>query len=1105
MSRKLGIGLFVSKLLVCAITLSLSSVLVYGQAVTGTILGTVTDKSGANVPDARVVLTETQTNVSTSGQTNADGYYAFPNLTAGTYRLTVRKAGFTTFVREDIGLAANHTARVDATLQPGKVTTVVSVTSKAPLLQTDRADVSTEVNRAQLADMPLTTDRNYLGLLGLVPGVHRPSRPSSQFFNPQNTLNFDVNDTGASSSTIQIEGLGNDQDIGYQSIYVPSVEAIEAVNVSTDDYDAELGRAGGGVVNVILRSGTNNWHGSAYEFLQNSATSARNFFAYPTSSNPNPIAPVRYNLYGGTIGGPIRKDKLFIFGDYEGIENHTGTIKLVTVPSAAWRQGNFSGAPTTIYDPTTGDPSNGSGRQAFSGNVVPTTMLSPIVQKVLANVPLPNQPGLINNFSEPNMLMRNTNSFDIKTDWAPRAADRITARFSYQGADTQDPPLFNYAIGGPALFSARGKQITVQPDIEYNHTFSSSLISEFRVGLTRWNNTAKQYNYGQDVAQQYGISGINVSPFTSGFPSLDWGGATNQLVGNANALPWRRGENHYEVVNNWTKVSGTHLFKWGVDYRRTQEWILSAQGGAPTGEFKYDAAPTASRSDSKSQGGIANSFAAMLLDLPSEIDRVVVPILPSLRETNVFAFAQDKWQVTPKLTFDWGVRWEDWPMVTPANPGGFSQYDPATNQLVLAGLGGNPSNLGVKNNNRFEPRIGLAFRMDSKTVFRAGYGTTTMPPNWWGTYVGYNYPVAQVNTFTQEYPFGPAVGLTGQPIGLGTGLPHPAIAVFPSSGLISANTPLLLNSSYSNIFTPDFTVGLVQQWNAAVERSLPDRITATVMYVGNRSYGYGAQMNVNASAPGTGRAGQPLYQEFGRTAATNVVVEGPGSSFNALEIKVDRPLSKGLLFTSAFTWSKSMTCLYVDPLTEAPERCGRSSDDQTLNFVQSFMYQLPFGSQEKWLHSGVFSKVVGNWQVNGILTASTGSPMSFSAPGGTLDAVGASQYPNLLHKPKILGGVGPGQLYFDTSAFAMPAPLTYGNAGIDILDGPGFVNLDASIFRQFSITERLKGEVRLEAFNSTNTPHFKNPNTSFGNAAFGRITSALQDQRTLQFGVKLNF
>jgi hypothetical protein len=1097
----------------CAISI-LSAVTSYGQAVNGTLLGTVTDSSGAVVPNAKVTATEVNTGISRSGQTNESGNYALPDLTPGHYAVTVDAAGFKKEMRKDIDLIVNSSTRVDIQLQPGAITEVVEVTGAPPLLQTDRADTGLKIETAQIMDMPLGANRNFQTLLNLVPGTTKAQFQHSQFFNASSALQTEVDGQMREGNCYQIEGIDDNERTGLMQILIPPIEAIETVDVSTSNFEAELGRASGANTNVILKSGANVFHGAAYEFLQNTDLDARSFF------NPSRGA-VHYNYFGGNASGAIKKNKLFFFGDYLKVMDHEAVPANgsgpVTVPSMAFRTGDLSAAPTIIYDPSTGNP-DGTGRTPFAGNQIPSTRINPVSAAILALVPAPNLPFTAskpaNNYAALLPFSKDTDSFDVKFDDNFTEKDRLSGRFSFARPVTYQAPVFGMA-GGPgpgSAFMGTGSQKTYSTGLNYVRIFSPSLVSEFRVGVAHYHNEALPSDYGANDASALGIPGVNLDPWTSGIVGINLQTSfSDPLIGYSASMPWKRAEVNGDATNTWTAIRGNHTIKWGVDLRRLRDDLLQTQTFSPRGVYDFSGAQT---SIPGAANGFGNNFASFLLDQPSLVGRDLATYFPTYRAWQFFAFGQDKWLVTPKLTLDIGVRWEFYPPAVAAFPGEFSNYDPVSNTLVIAGIGGNPANLGMKTHyDYFAPRIGIAYRLSSSTVIRTGFGIsyTPFPDN---KYAWDNYPIKGNNQYSPAGAgYGPAVLANGQPATFQAGFPLPVPFTIPSDGII-ANPPA---SSAYEVIPLDFKNPYVESWNFSVQQALPWRFTLDVAYVGNHGVHTVSASNINAATVvGLGTAGQP---EYPRTANTTLYWQGFSSMYNALQVKLNRRLAAGLLVTTSYTWGKAMNFQGDDDsglmfYINEHRNWARADFNRTQTFVQSYVYDLPVGHGHRWLSSGPAASILGGWQLNGILSLMTGLPFTVSYSAANLKAPNNSQTADENAPIQILHGINTGNPWFSTTSFQAPTGLNFGNTGRNYLTGPGFFDLDASLFKTIQIKERAKLEFRAEAFSLTNTPQFNNPGSTLGSSTFGYVTSTLGSGsgvngvgggRAVQLGAKLSF
>ncbi len=1086
----------------------------YAQAVNATILGTVVDSSGAVVANAKVTATETTTNNSRNAQTNESGNFVFPDATPGRYSLTAEAAGFKREIRSNVDVVVNTSTRVDLRLTPGNVSESIEVTDAPPPLQTDRADTGRKIEAVQTENLPVGTNRNFQNLLNLVPGTTRASFQHSQFFNAASSLQTEVNGQMRMGNNYQIEGIDDNERTGLLQVLVPPIEAIQTVDVSTSNFDAELGRASGAVTNVLIKSGTNNIHGGAYEFLANSALNARNFFDAS-------VGHKAYNYFGGNVGGPIKKNKLFYFGDYLRTTDHQANTNLLTIPTAPQRVGDLSGSNTVLYDPSTGN-ADGTGRAPFANNVIPASRINPISTKILNLVPAANLASSsgTNNWFGLLPYHKDTDQFDVKMDWAISEKDRLSGRMSFQRPVIFQAPAFGLAGGAAqSAFAGTGIQKTYSAGLNYTRVLSPTLFSDLRFGVAHYHNTAQQTDYGTNASAALGIPGINIDPLSSGLVSINIGSFySNPLVGFVNSLPWIRAEANIDTVNTWTKIVGNHTIKFGADLRRVRDDLLQLQTINPRGQYTFGSGQTSLKqaNGSASASSYFNNFASFLLDVPSTVGRDLGGYFPAYRAWQFFAFANDKWQVSQKLTVDIGLRWEFYPPATPRFKGGFSNYDPDKNQLVIAGVGNNPSNLGMQSRYKyFAPRLGSAYRVSDKTVVRAGFGIsyTPFPDNNYA----YNYPVRQNNVYNPAVAsYGPALLPSGQIASFQNGLPAPILATVPTNGIITNPDP---NTAYL-VINPKFKNPYVETWNIAIQQALPQHFTLDVAYVGSHGVDNVVTYNLNATTGATnqGNAGLP-QAKFGRTASTNLYFAGYSTHYNALQMKIDRRFATGVSITTAYTWAKGMGYQAGDDgglgqnwYINQRRNYARNDFDRTQTFVQSYVYDLPIGKGKKFLSSGPLAQIIGGWKLNGILTLMTGTPLTIGASGTALNTPGNNQTADQVKPVQILHGINIGSPWFDPTAFTQPtAAGVFGNTGRNIMSGPGFYNLDASLFKVITVREGWKLELRAEAFSLTNTPQFSNPNTGVNNYnadptknTFGVITGA-GGGRNLQMGARFTF
>ncbi|HUB79407.1 MAG TPA: carboxypeptidase regulatory-like domain-containing protein [Bryobacteraceae bacterium] len=1163
-------------LVVIAVLSFLFSVSLFGQAVNSTLLGTVTDSSGGSVSGAQITLTESNTNVSRSGKTNDSGNFVFPDLPPGKYSVAVEMTGFKKEQRNGISLLVNTTQRVDVQLQPGNVTETVEVTGAPPELQTDRADTGRNIDSMVVAELPvLVSNRNYQALLALVPGTAPPTEEHSQFFNASDSLQTEVNGAPRVANNYQIEGIDDNERTGLLQVLIPPLEAIQTVDVSTSNHSVDLGRGAGAVTNVILKSGTNDFHGSLYEFFQNSDLDSRNFF------QPK-VAAVHYNYVGGTIGGPIKKNKLFFFADYLRTMDHEANANTETIPSPLSRTGNLSEAlagssPAPVYDPQTGNSTTGVGRTPFPGNVIPTSRLNPIAMKILALVPNPNQAyntaAPSNNYFALLPFTKDTDFADGKVDYTISEKDHLSGRFSFQRPLIYQAPIFGPA-GGDAngAFEGTGVQKTYSSGINWTHIFSPTLLNEFRFGVAHYHNTAQESDYGTNDSTNLGIPGINISQFDSGLVGIGIGGFTSPLVGYSASLPWVRAEANIDLVDNVTKTHGNHTFTFGYDMRRIRDDLLQTQTYSPRGFYQFGVSQTNCAGSCSLANGTtssattpnpttswANDLGSFLLDSPqaSSTGRDFSGTFPTYRAWYFFPYAADRWQISKKLTLSVGVRWEIYPPGLPAFPGQFSNFIPWNNTLVVGGVAGNPNNGGLVNHwNYIAPRVGLAYRLTEKTVIRTGIGVSYTPFED-NTYINNNYPTKGNIGAVQGASAYTSALYSGSVLSFESGLPVPAPQPIPSNGVYSV-AALGFNGSTEDYFPANQKNPHIIAWNFTVQQALPAHFTMDVAYVGNHGVDMGSSQNINGSpviAPAS--SGDTAYLPyFPHTGTISEYFQGVSAMYNGLQVKVDRRFGNGLSITSSLSYQKGMAYynggdddgFYGFYLNGQYHRnWGLNDFNRTISFVQSYVYQLPFGKGKPFLNSSrVLDKVIGGWQIEGVLTAMTGLPFTVTYSSTYLNLnQGGTNTPELIDpNVKILHGINTtsngGSPWFDPTAFAPPpcqsatpsascstgaadqiagAAQQVGNIGRNSLIGPGFFNLNAALSKTTQFGERVAMQFRLETVNTTNTPQFANPNTgccTSNNANFGFVTGTLSSgsgsvnagtggPRSVQLAVKITF
>ncbi len=1130
MLGQMSLKSFLGSLLLATLVLAAVPAPSEAQVLYGAIVGNVKDTTGAVVPGAAVTIVHKGTNQSRETTTSEVGGYSFPTIQTGSYDIKVTRGGFRTFTRGEVLVTVNNVTRLDVTLEVGAVAETVTVTAEAPALQSDTAQVRAELGSRVLENLPVPLGRNYQNLFRVLPGFRPPTNAHSVPTNPSRALRFNVNGVSDSINDTRIDGASSNSPwLPHITSFVPTLESIETVNVVTNSFDAEQGLAGGAAINVQIKSGTNDLHGSMFEYHSSNKLKAKPFFLPAGQGKPKLV----FNEFGGTLGGPIKKGKLFYFMSYEGNYDREFASRFGTVPTAAIKRGDMSESPRPIYDPLTGDE-QGANRVALPNNRVPEGRISPIAKKLADLTPLPNIAGLQNTFVSNNYFAAASYVFDrhradTKVNWAATDKLNLFGRFSILHYDMINPEMFG-PVGGPEISGAGGNPgkgfgNTYSFTAAGNYIFTPNFIADAYFGWTRMDTSVEQSRLDEKLGLDFlGIPGTNgPRRFEGGWPRFAISSFTNLGIDNA-FMPYFRKDPQYQYVANFNWTKATHEVRFGLDFYRTgmnhtQPEATGAAHGAQGG-FTFGGGPTTTRGGPASNA--FNSYSTFLLGLPTTIGKIhMVPDEYNTRSRAYSLYIRDRWNITRKLTLSYGTRWEYFPFPTRADRG-MERYDFTRNKMLVCGVGQVPEDCGVSNSKKmFAPRFGIAYRASDTFVIRAGYGITNDPFSLQRP-LRTNYPVLLIQNITGLNAFQPAGRLQD-------GIPR---AQVPDLGNGIIDVP----GTFSVITVADnFPRGYIQSWNFTLQKQLRYGFTGQAGYVGTRSVRHLGYLNLNAGQIiGAGSRGQPLRQKFGRIAPTTLVTPFGTTQYDSLQATLERRFSQGLQLGVNYTWSKAIG--YVNATgSDGGPRVGALQFfdmnrtllgyDRTHALHITNIWELPFGRGKKWVNNGgVASAILGGWQVNNLLSLYTGQPFTVGSSGTSLDLPGSSQRADQV-KPKVkkLGGVGRGQSYFDPFAFASVTEPRFGTAGYNSLRGPGIVNWDFSVFRQFRLTERWKLEFRLEAFNFTNTPHFSNPGTNVSSMDLnpdGTIrnlrgytevlgTSNLGrdgiDERQFRFGLRLNF
>jgi hypothetical protein len=1128
----------------------------FAQLTTADILGTVTDATGAVVPNASVVLTNLGTNEKRTTQSNASGDYNFTLLPVGHYSISVKATGFEASITKDLSVEAGDRARNDIHLQLGAESTVVEVTASTPLLQADSATVSSTVTAKAVQDLPLN-GRNFVQLVALVPGANEgPGNGLSSGGRPDdrrtNAAGLSVNGQDESLNNWVVDGVDdNERIIGTIGIK-PNVEGIQEITVETNSYAAEAGRTAGGVINIVTRSGTNQFHGSVYEYFRNDMFDARNFFQN-TGAKPE----LRQNQYGGSIGGPIFRDRTFFYFDYEGFRQVSGKTDTGTVPTLAeWNDINSQngGSPQALLS-----TSNGTAGQP----------INPLMLQYLKLFPAPTNSNLANNFTISPNITQNYNTYGARIDHRLNDHNLLFARFSYNKVDTFTPPNFGtvngiqisggrYNFDGPATNQAQ------QWVLGYTHIFTPAVLADFRAGYTRINNLSLPLNYGTNVDQSYigfPASMTSFSPFANSLTPVSVGPFGD--IGDGAYVPLQDIDNtfQYNGTVSWTK--GNHNFKFGASLIRRQ--ARNVQSASAVGAYGFNL-PSDSNPDQLTQQN--NQLASALVGAFNSQSRNFNISPPDYRSWEPGGFAQDSWKVSPKLTLLLGVRYDVYTPFTEAH-NHISNFDylqalgstPSTIQsaLKIAGVNGVSDTAGIPTQyNNVAPRVGFAFSARPTTIIRGGYGLSYFPGNYTSNgdlknapFTSVYSPACQSTLAVQiEQQQGKFAGQNPDCVTLGAPGAISSTEAIPAPPTTPQPVPAL-NTITGLSFVAEatnFKSALIQQFNVQVEQQVGANVFI-LGYVGNIGQHLPESINnINQPLPynpldplgsATNPVGgaRPLNNLLPNLSGVSYLATEGVSNYSALQASFQRRFTKGLAFDANYTWAKALSDItgFSEqgdqgwsnslPTNIRATEYGNAEDDIQNRFALSLNYELQYGKE----FTGIKKALLSGWDANMITVWQSGKPFSIINSGSGADnpiesdgkthgfnnrAVpqnsGGNDRPNTIKDPRL--GHKTLSEFFDVTAFA-PQPLgTIGNTQRNSLFGPHFRHVDLSLFKNFPVTERVNVQFRVESFNISNTPNFfiannNSGNQSFGNAAFGTISATDPNYvpRQYQFVLKVQF
>jgi outer membrane receptor protein involved in Fe transport len=1066
---------------------------VEAQLTTGSILGTVSDPGGGVVAGATVTATQRDTGFTRVGRTDASGAYSFPNLPLGRYDVKVEHEGFKTKIVGPVRLVVDQKLRTDVVLELGRVEETIEVSGSATLLQTDQPDVNQIVQEKEIKALPLN-GRDFFSLLLLSNGVQDTSNDQG---GATTNVTFSVNGMRPEANSVMLDGVQmssvRESDVDLR----PNVDAISEFKVLTSAFSAEYGHTAGGVISIQTRSGTNALHGSAFEFHRNDALNAKNYFTNPV--NPEK-APLKQHQFGFTLGGPLRTDRTFFFVDYQGQTVRKVTEAFARVPEEPFRRGDFSSLlpGTVIYDPATG------GTEPFPGNIIPRERWDRFGWTLLNMVDLPNLP---NDYPLGNYFVRQRHRIDgheggFRIDHTFSPADRAFLRFrmnhselfTADGMSRTDGPLPGLARG--TNDDNRGIiQGGTHVDRNYNavlshvHVFGSRLVNEARIGFHRYELDVESNAHGQNLAEANGLRGVNRDILSSGLPILYLDGYYTDFGGD-DWKPLYFRNTFWQINDTLTYNAGRHTLKFGAEYRRRREDDYFAV--FPAGAF-YVGTYGSSYQFSWWQG---HELASLLLGRPSYGylgRRFGSPILD---DRQYAAFVQDDWKVSDKLTFNLGVRYDyGTPFFSPTNE--LSMFDPDQARILVAGQDGVSRYIINPDKNDFAPRVGLVYQLNPKTTLRTGFGLFYTPETAKRDDVRHNPPFYRQAVMFDQWHFS-----------------DPAPPPLPESG------PYPTGYDVKSI-DKDLKTGYALQYSLALQRELPGGVLFEAAYVGSRGRGLPFVVDVNQARPD----GTPA--PFDRVGKVLVIDDIGDSTYHSGQFKLEKRFGEGLFLLGSYTWSKSIDTVGsamtdakfnggVQNIFDVKQNRGPSDWDVPHRFSLSYVYDLPYRKTAG--QGGALKALFGNWQVSGLFVARSGMPgtvtVGSSIPGG--DA-----RPDLLHDPNLPGSERSVDHWFDTTAFvakraADGKTLLAGNAGRNIIRGPAYVNLDMGLIKFIPVKNDVRLQLRVEAFNLTNTPHFALPVLRMNDPAFGKITHTRNStnfgstatsfaNRMIQLAVKLEF
>jgi len=1076
------------------------------QAVTGTILGLITDSTGAVMPGATVTLTNTGTGLVRVVTTDSNGEFTAPSLPTGTYSVKAELSGFKTVTRPDVPLGVDQRVRIDVKLEIGAVEESVTVTGSSPLVQTSSSELGTTVGEEQIKTLPLN-GRNFVNLTRTVPGVVR-GIPGANIDGAGSlawraSASFSANGQRPRDNNYMLDGVDNNETWLQTVVLFPSVDALDEFKLQTSTYSAEFGHSLGGVVNLQIKSGTNALHGSGFEFLRNSVFDANNFF----NNRAGRAKPdFSQHQFGGTIGGPIVKDKTFYFFDYQGYHVNQGATYLSTVPSAKMRAGDFSELNRIIYDPLTHLP--------FPGNAIPANRLDPVAAKMLSQIiPESNTGGTlsatgqtINNYLINPTLTRVDNQIDLKVDHSLSANNRFFARYSYEKTHRVLPATLPHGDAG-FTFGAGDGNIKAQGfALNDTHTFSSSLLNEFRFGWSSIKFLMTPIDFGGNLAQAVGIPGINLNDVTSAFPQIMFNNGGMRNMGSNGNQPLITNQNDFQIYDNVTRVMGKQTLRAGGTWTHRSREILNAD--TIVGRFDFNQNLTSNCSGITSGCTLINNtgfdFASFLLGLASNASRTLFDAGTYTEvRPEVAAYVQDDIRLTDRLTLNAGVRYDLFvPWVEVNNEQ--SNFDISTGRFVVASDDAVINGVQVGRylqtygKTDFGPRFGFAYDVSGtgRTIVRGGYGLFwNFTPGGTSSSKAQNQPFLQAQAFTTTF---------GTNILLANGLPAPP-GVHPE---------LAPAGSTRSAFLTDFRDAHAHNFNVNVQRQFGANYMVEAAYSGSRTVNAALKTDLNQAPPTLGVTDQNVNRPYAKISPALRTVGTLSSSgyveYNGLLLKFQRRSANHFSFLNSYTFGRAIDLnsdndgtVTLTNIFDPEYNRGPADYDVTQTFSSNWIYELPWAAQRAY----------GGWQISGILYLRSGLPITITQSQSMLSTGITNNRPNTICDPAL--GSPTIDAWFNTACFQQVSETTatFGNTGRNTVRGPGDFNVDFSLIKNTKIGS-VGSELRLEVFNLLNHPQFANPNAQLGNPAFGTISAMLASpscalcgttERQMQLAVKLKF